>query len=283
MGGFRRTRPGQGRNAILRTEGFDPREYWEKRLTDNWGLHGAGFLSYGRYYNKWLYRVRRRVFQRIVRSLDLNPEGANVLDIGSGTGFYVDLWRSLAAKSITASDMTDVAVQRLKESHPDCRVVSLDISRPLEGQPLSGPRFDVITAFAVLFHIVDDRAFRSALFNISSLCASGGYFIFSENFPHRGRVEERHQVSRPLQEITALLQEAEFRIIQRVPMFYLMNAPVDARGRWAIILWHALMLPVRLVKPLGALYGALLFPLETFLTGALRESPTTEVMICRRR
>ncbi|MBU1023843.1 class I SAM-dependent methyltransferase, partial [bacterium] len=80
---------------------FDPRQYWEKRLADNYGLNAVGYWSMGTNFNRWMYRVRKAVFLKIVRSLKINLREASVLDIGSGTGFYIDLWKKLDVESIT--------------------------------------------------------------------------------------------------------------------------------------------------------------------------------------
>ena len=42
-----------------------------------------------------------------------------VLDIGCGTGFYVNLWRNkLGAKRIAGVDITNIAVDNLKRKYP---------------------------------------------------------------------------------------------------------------------------------------------------------------------
>jgi hypothetical protein len=51
---------------------FNAKEYWEKRLKTNWGLQGVGCLGYGKYYNKWLYRVRAKIFNDSIRAVNLN-------------------------------------------------------------------------------------------------------------------------------------------------------------------------------------------------------------------
>jgi 2-polyprenyl-3-methyl-5-hydroxy-6-metoxy-1,4-benzoquinol methylase len=225
--------------------------------------------------------VRRRVFLSHVQALRLDWSRLTVLDVGAGTGFYVDIWRSLGVKSITAADLAAVAVERLQKTHPDVATVQLDIGGSLTAQGFERT-FDVITAFDVLFHIVDDARFRAAIFNISSLCRSGGYFIFSDNFLHGQTKRTPHQVHRSLEEIAAVLEAAGFRIVKRAPMFFLMNALVDTRRAWPLLLWRAFMLPLRAVNVLGAVYGAVLFPLELTLTRLCKESPTTEIMICRK-
>lgn len=66
------------------------RDFWENRLEDDWTESGVGYRALGRPFNTWMYRVREEVFLREVGRL--GPRGARVLDAGSGTGFYVDLW-----------------------------------------------------------------------------------------------------------------------------------------------------------------------------------------------
>ena len=58
------------------------KEYWEKRLSERWGLHGVGHISFGLPYNQWLYRLRRRIFLRQLDCLALNPGDVDVLDVG---------------------------------------------------------------------------------------------------------------------------------------------------------------------------------------------------------
>src|SRR5262245_9174722 len=109
---------------------YPAREYWESRLNQKWGLHGVGHISYGKPYNTWLYRVRRQVFLRSFASLSLRAEQTVVLDIGSGTGFWLDVWKSLQVRDLVGSDMTSTAVNGLRNSYPDATIRQLDISDP---------------------------------------------------------------------------------------------------------------------------------------------------------
>ena len=255
--------------------------YWEIRLQKNWGLHGVGHISYGARYNRWLYKVRRNIFNREMRRLRTDWSQSEVLDVGSGTGFWIDVWQGLGVHSVTGSDVTQIAVDNLQRSHPRSRFIKMDISGPLDSHNLRGP-YGVVSAFDVLFHITDDAKFAAAITNIHRLVSDGGYFIFTDNFVHGRQVRGDHQVSRPLSEISAAVSQAGFRILRRVPVFVLMNAPVDTSSVWPFKLWRLAMLPVRTVPVLGSLYGSLLYPLELQLTRFLRESPTTEMMICQK-
>ena len=255
--------------------------YWESRLRQNWGLHGVGHISYGVPYNRWLYKVRRNIFKREMARLGVEWKHSDVLDVGSGTGFWIDAWKGLGVHSITGSDVTQVAVDHLQVAYPDSRFTRLDISGALESHHPGGP-YNVVSAFDVLFHITSDARFADAIANISRLLTPSGYFIFSDNFLHGHGVRGDHQVSRSLQEISEVVTKAGFQIIRRVPMFVVMNAPVDISAPWPLKFWRLAMLPVRAVPLLGSIYGALLYPVELQLTRFLRESPTTEMMICRK-
>jgi SAM-dependent methyltransferase len=255
--------------------------YWEARLKRNWGLHGVGHIGYGRQYNRWLYRVRRRVFTREVGRLSCVWAQWDILDVGSGTGFWIDTWKALGVRSVTGSDVTQVAVDRLRQMYPDLRFARLDISGSLESQNFAGT-FNAVSAFDVLFHITSDVGFVNSIANIYKLLMPGGYFIFSDNFLHRPEIRSDHQVSRSLEEVCEVLSGTGFRIVRRVPMFVLMNTPVDSSSLWAVRFWRLAMLPVRLFRSLGSLYGAALYPLELCLTRLVRESPTTEMMICQK-
>lgn len=269
------------------TDGFTTQDYWERRLRDHFSLEGVGYLRLGRRFNEWMYRVRGEVFDRVVAE-EVRPgqrslEGLRVLEVGPGTGFYVARWLARGA-SVTGVDLTDVVVEKLRATYPPGRFIRGDIGLPLE-QPLAGEggTFDVVSAFDVLFHIVDDAMYDRALANLAGLLKPGGLFLWSDNFVHQETVRVTHQVSRSLGEITAALGRAGFDVVRRVPMFVLMNYPADTRSRLARLGWTALVSPAMVSDRLGGLLGRILFPLERKLVRSRTESPSTELMICRRR
>ena len=258
---------------------FDAKQYWETRLAGNAGLRGVGFVRLGRRYNDRLYQVRRHVFLRSMRTLGLPLEHLDVLDVGSGTGFYLDRWRELGVRSVVGSDLTEVATQALRRSHPGTEIHQLDIGADLG--PLAGRRFGIVSAFDVLFHVVDDARFERAIANIRSLVEPGGLFVWSDNFVHHRATRATHQVSRPLEVIERALASSGFQVVERRPMFVLMNGPADTRNPLLRAWWLALVALVGMGEPVGQTLGALLYPLELLLTRWLPESPSTELMVCR--
>lgn len=269
-------------NPEVKEAAFDPREYWEKRLSEKWGLHGVGHLSYGRPYNEWLYRVRKNVFLRQLRRLLVQLPQAEVLDIGSGTGFWLRTWKAVGVRSVVGSDLARVAVQNLRTENPGTEVLEIDITDEATVRGLVGRQFDLISAFDVLFHIVDEKRFASAIANIAELLRPGGYFFFSDCLLHRRSRHAKHEVDRTLEDFKRELHARDLEICSRVPVFVLMNTPIDLPLEFPQLAWRLLMSPVRFVPWLGHVYGALLFLPEILLTTLLPESPTTEMVICRR-
>lgn len=270
---------------------FDNREYWESRLREHCSLAGVGYLRLGGRYNEWMYRVRGEVFDRVVTGLvrgngqrpgEDGWRGKEVLDIGSGTGFYVERWLKLGAR-VVGLDLTDVAVDSLTAGFPKARFLRADIGEPLEGVPLRPASFHAVSALDVLFHIVDDAGYALAFQNISGLLRPGGWFLWSDNFLRHRSHRVSHQASRPLALSLQLVEAAGFEVVDRVPMFVLMNYPADSKSRLVRWGWTALVAPAMLAEPLGWVVGALLYPLERALVRRVRESPSTELMVCRKR
>jgi len=260
---------------------FDPQIYWEMRLRTNSGLSGVGYIGMGEGYNHWLYKVRQRVFLRAVSRLPVDWAGAKVVDVGSGNGFYIERWKELEVGTVIGTDLTGASIEYLRKRFPNDPFYQVDIGGTLI-QPLKNGFYDIVTAFDVLFHIVDDTRYQRAIENIYGLLKPGGWFIFSENFLHE-RIERRpHQVSRCLGDIMECLRRSNFRVVRRMPMFVLMNDPIDQRSRLIRWGWHSFSTLVRRVNWLGLALGMILYPMELFLTGCLKESPTTEMMICRK-
>ena len=267
---------------------FDNKRYWETRLREHYSLAGVGYLRLGRRYNEWMYRIRGEVFDQVVermakatgnRQQATGWQGAKVLDVGAGTGFYVDRWLRMGA-TVTGLDLTEVAVRELSHCFPSVNFVQADIGGPLGGGPLGEVllppgSFDAVSAFDVLFHIVDDAAYARAFHNIAALLRPGGWFLWSDNFLRHPTERVAHQASRSLTESAAAVEAAGFEVLERVPMFVLMNYPADTTSKLVRWGWTAMVAPATLAEPIGWAMGALLYPLEKALVKRLKESPST--------
>ncbi|HRF75399.1 MAG TPA: class I SAM-dependent methyltransferase [Chitinophagales bacterium] len=261
------------------TPNFDPQAYWEKRLKSNTGLTGVGYTLVGEHYNKWAYKIRKYVFNKIVTKNLKDQKNADILDIGSGSGFYIDEWLTYQPKSMTGIDITEIAVSRLSEKYTDLTFHKLDISDLAATQLMFQQKFHAISCMDVLFHIVDDEKYKSTFQSVAQLLVNGGYFIFSENFVHEQLSTLKHHKSRSKVEIEQLLAQNNFKIISRRPFMYLMNEPVDSNSFILKWLWKITAIICAKSALLGYIIGAITFPIEKLLVSLLKESPTSEIVI----
>ena len=260
---------------------FDPKSYWETRLQEYPGLSGVGNTCLGRSYIQWLYKVRRAVFLRLLSSLKTDFRAARVFDVGAGTGFYLELWKELGVSSVAGCDLTETAVARLRSTLPWARILRLDIGETLPSSERGC--YDVVSAFDVLFHIVEEKLYERAIRNLCSLLRPGGLFLFSDLLPRNGALRAEQLIFRPLEEVTALLGKTGFEVVGRVPMFVVMEEPLDSTSQWYRFLWKLMTYPVKRSELAGFLIGGMLYPLELILTKVCRESSTTEIVICYKR
>jgi SAM-dependent methyltransferase len=260
---------------------LDTAQYWEQRLTADYSLNAVGWVGLGHAFNGWMYAVRRRVFRRLVRShLPLSGD-PRVLDVGSGTGFYLERWRELGVRRVEGSDLTQVATRNLTAAHPDLAIHRFDIGGDPELLPTGS--YDAVSAMDMLYHIVEPAAYVRAIANLASLLAPGGHLVMTENLVRGDAVAGPHQVSRTESEVLGLLGEHGLEPVATAPVFVVLNTPVDSDSRLLHHWWSLLARVAGRNEALGWLAGALLMPVELLATRLVRRGPSTKMLVCRRR
>jgi SAM-dependent methyltransferase len=260
-------------------EDFDPERYWEQRLSDSYTLGSVGWSGLGESFNHWMYAVRKHVFRRVVRESIDDLSTLRVLDIGSGTGFYLDAWRALGVLDLSGSDLTTTAVTRLRAAFVDVPVHQLDIGGDPEHLPQG--QYDVVSIMDVLYHVVDDKRYARALHNLSRLLKPGGKLILSENCVAETQAGV-HQVSRSRIQIENALREAQLDPLLQRPMFFLMNSPIDSDSRILHRWWSAVVRLSARNEVLGWLLGAAVLPLELALVRLAGTGPSSKIIVCQR-
>ncbi len=262
---------------------YDAHQYWEKRL-DTISLASVGHRPLGEEYNLWLYRMKKRQLQRCVHKFHLDVRGKSILDIGSGSGFYIDFWNNLGASTLVGIDITEAAVAFLQQRYPRHLFFCSDISEPHVPQLLR-ERFDLVGAFDVLYHVVEEEKFEHALRNISRLCHEGGYFILSDTFiQHNDPVPNPDYIkSRSLKVYENALQKAGFAILGRIPVFHTMIHANDLHTFFETALCPIIrrgITGIHRIRPNIA--GMLAYAIDLSLNTLLAEGPSLEIMICQK-
>jgi SAM-dependent methyltransferase len=272
--------------APVRT--YEPDRFWNERLNKDFSLAGVGHASVGLQFNRWAYRLRRAVLLRALRRVGIGIAGKAILELGFGTGFYLDLWRSLAAAQVTAFDITDVAVTAARARFPaNWRFERADIGQPLPVAPAS---FDLVTALDVLFHLVEDSAWNGALDNLAGALKPGGFALIFDKCQSQESARG-HVRRRTLDAYVEALKARGLEVVHVSPLFVFMNSPTDLQGLGKVFYktcWSLTKLPYKLGRkiglgePLGWLTGVSLYVPELLATRLLKLGPSTKILIARK-
>jgi SAM-dependent methyltransferase len=271
---------------------YDPGRYWNERLSKDFSLAGAGHSGVGLSFNRWAYRVRRHVLIRTLRDAGIEPRGTRILELGFGTGFYLDLWRELGVGHVTGFDITEVAVEAARAHFGGAgwRFEAGDIGAPL---PLDATRgtCDIATAFDVLFHLVEEKSWEGALDNLAAGLKPGGHALIFDKFQKK-ETAVSHVKRRTLARYEEALTARGFEILSVRPIFFFMNSPTDLSGfpKFAFkTAWSLARLPYKIGRPIGlgevfgGAAGALLYLPEIALSKVFGGGPSTKALIARKR
>jgi SAM-dependent methyltransferase len=195
--------------------------YWEERLSANLGLTTVGHAGLGYVYNAWLYRARYRALRRALFAAGIDAHGAAVAEVGVGSGAYVRFWRTRGIARLTGLDITRVSVESLTARYPEYTFLQCDIGMDL---PDEAPRdHHLVTAFDVLFHIVDDGHFARAIANLTALARPGGRLLISDSLADRAWGPTSTEYHRTLEHYRRELAANGVRVLSVEPIFYTMT------------------------------------------------------------
>ena len=274
---------------------YENDRYWTQRLEREFTLAGVGHAGVGLAFNRWAYKVRRRVLLRALKDLNIPIEGSRLLELGFGTGFYLDLWRERAVKQVIGFDITEIAVNAARERFGSgataaWRFNKADIGAPLDLGDATG-KCDIATAFDVLFHLVEDKNWNGALDNITRALKPGGHAVIFDKYQ---QVENAisHVRRRTLNTYRDALEKRGFEILTVKPIFFLMNSPTDLRGAGKLAFktsWSLVKTPYKIGKHvglgemLGGAMGAGLYVPELMLSRMFLNGPSTKLLVARKK
>ena len=198
---------------------YDPKAFWESRLRRSFNLKGVGHIGFSESYNRWLYRRKKACLESSLRDTPL--QGKDVLDIGCGTGFFVD-WYLERRANVVGIDITDVSIERLRQRYSG-KFLTQDITDP-NYRPYR--EFDLVNMWDVIYHIVEANAFDQALHNIAISLKQGAIFLITDWFgaPSDLRIADHVQV-RCLDTYHRTLGNEGFELEGLYPLYNTLNKP----------------------------------------------------------
>jgi SAM-dependent methyltransferase len=214
---------------------YDPRSFWDQRLSEQFDLRGTGEPGLSLAYNRACYDLRRRVLAGALRDAGVDPRGRSVLDVGCGTGFFTAYYLSRGAR-VTGLDITPTSIRRLRERFPEAQFIESDVSDVSLHE-----RYDLVNAFDVLYHITDDARWERAVTHLALAVAPQGVLLLTDVFSEPARSAE-HVRARGLPRYRELLQRQGLEPQAVYPTHVLLNRELGAfrlLNRLPGLLWSA--------------------------------------------
>jgi 2-polyprenyl-3-methyl-5-hydroxy-6-metoxy-1,4-benzoquinol methylase len=238
-------------------------------------LTAVGYPEMGRGFNEVTYRLRLAAAEEILRRASCSPR--TLLEGGVGVGAYAALWQRLGVERWVGVDLSESAVERLKHRYPDGAFAEVDLASGKEAlrAVIGDQRFDLVTAIDVLYHIVDESGFATALGTLGAAVTPEGSLLVSDVFVDQSRTIAAHVRRRSLDQYEEILAAHGLLLIDREPVFAVLGDPVPRpgfRGSELAMLatWRLLSKSVRSVpdnarESFGRMAAQLLLPLDRWL------------------
>jgi SAM-dependent methyltransferase len=197
--------------------GYQPKSFWEERLGSHLDISGTGEPGLSIDYNRACYRLREQVLSRELERAGVKLTGARVLDVGSGVGFFIDFYLRRGSQ-VRGVELTEVGVKYLQGRFPGVEfiqgdVVDVDV----------GAGYDVVNAFDVLYHIVEDDRWEAALVRLARALAPGGTLVLTDALSALRRELAAHNVMRDRGRYAETLSREGVQILGEAPTHYLLN------------------------------------------------------------
>lgn len=217
---------------------YTPTTYWEQHLRNRPGLLGTGHRRFSMDYNIKMYVAAAANLEAALKRSQTTLSGIDILDVGSGFGYYVDKYLTWGARSVTGVDLTQVAVEHLQREFPGQHFAQADISEP--GWRVGGT-FDLVSAISMIFHIVEPTRFQNALVNLCRQVSVSGRLLIVDAFRPEFWPTAAHARLRTLDAYTPTLKQEGFSIVGIYPMHrWLGRAFVPGLGP-AILSWGPIL------------------------------------------
>jgi len=127
--------------------------------------------------------LRLKAIRKAISRFRLVGDGDTALDIGCGTGDFIQLLSEAGAR-VTGLDVSQEAVRIARQRFQGNDRVEV-ITGKVEELDFPPESYDLVTSITVLQHIVDDRLFDRAVQNVTEVVKTGGNIILLETAPSK--------------------------------------------------------------------------------------------------
>jgi SAM-dependent methyltransferase len=268
----------------LSAKHFDQKKYWQSRVSGNIDLGVVGYRSLGRGYNEYIYRRRLDVLEKFLGECSKTVEELRVLDVGCGSGFYVDYWRKRGVTHLTGVDISPDSVVLMQKKYPEYSFAVVDATMPDAFTTLGGT-YDIVTIFDVIYHVIDDFQAAQLLMNALSVTAQDGNVLLTDTLGDGNYGFVSHVRFRSIGFYEDLLQSANFMSLERLPLFNLLQPPIVRRIGFDYIisgLYYLAGYFYRAHNSIGGLFGSLFYHIDRLFFKFGLSLPNQELLVISR-
>ena len=259
---------------------YHPKDFWETRLSKDFSIKGVGCTGFSYNYNKWMYKSIEDGLDKILKKSLKNKK---TLDIGCGTGYFINYYLRKGAEDITGLDITQQSITNLKKKYPKLKFYTADISK----RSTLKTKYDFISVLGVLYHIVDDDKFENSIKNIRKAAKKGSLIIIQDNFLKKYQPPKVgvHCYFRTYDYYKKVLEKNGIKIIEKVPILYFLNPPFDINNdlirKIALVLWNIIMSAFAKREFTGNIIGFAFYHLDKLMLKVVKDSIALETIVCR--
>jgi 2-polyprenyl-3-methyl-5-hydroxy-6-metoxy-1,4-benzoquinol methylase len=128
------------------------------------------------------YASVEQIILRHFRNAGVDFREARVCDLGSGSGHWIDFYRSLGVPHCTGIDISQKSAEYLGQKYaqqPEVTILQGGILETLQAQ---GEAYDLVNAVGIMFHLVDDTEWRQTIDQIAQHLQPGGHLVIGGHF-----------------------------------------------------------------------------------------------------
>ena len=121
--------------------------------------------------------ILRHLFNNNIATGDIK-----VLDIGSGSGHWIDFYQKLSVASIDGIDISHSAVDHLRSKYSADTRIQIHYGTSVDVIGSLNKKFSIINAIGVMFHLVEDQDWLDTIAGVGQRLESGGVFVIGGHF-----------------------------------------------------------------------------------------------------
>lgn len=172
-------------NTRVRSKGrnYDDARWWDasfyaEGISDRQTIAPRKSVITARYH----YASTEMPILRHLRNRNRTLDGAAVVDIGSGSGHWIDFYKALGAGSITGMDVSQSSASFLANRYAGDDTIAIHHGKALDVIGRLDRDYDLVNAIGVMFHMVNDDEWRETIRAVGRRLKPDGLFVIGGEF-----------------------------------------------------------------------------------------------------